>query len=317
MSGVDVTLTVSVFLASAVEAVEALTVVLAVGSTRSWRSSLLGAGAALLGLSVAVGVFGSALAQLPLDFLRAFVGAFLLLFGLQWLRKAILRGCGAMALHDEIGEFEREAELARAGDSRRESIDRYSFTVSFKAVLLEGLEVVVIVIGLGASQGQVGLAAAAAVASVLLVCASGFALRAPLARVPENLMKLAVGVTLSSFGIFWSAEGVGARWPLGEAFLLVIVALVLVWSLLAIRMLRARGARLRAQEAAATGALAETARFFLGDDRRSVLVVLTMLGATAALASISAGWYVLPLGTLALLSFSVSRRVELPFRARR
>jgi len=310
MSGVEVTLTISVFLATAVEAVEALTVVLAVGSTRSWRSSLLGAGAALLGLSLAVAVFGPALTRLPLDLLRAIVGTFLLLFGLQWLRKAILRGCGAMALHDEIGAFERETELARSSAGGRERIDRYSFTVSLKAVLLEGLEVVVIVIGLGANQGRVGLAAVAAGASVLLVCASGFALKAPLTRVPENLMKLAVGVTLSSFGIFWSAEGVGAKWPLGEAFLLVIIALVLGWSLLAIRVLRARQARMRALGSEATGALAEAVRFFLGDDRATVLGVLAVLGATAVLATISAGWYLAPLGALALLSLSLSRRVE-------
>src|SRR5437016_6458197 len=231
MSGAELGLAISVFLACAVEAVEALTIVLAVGTTRSWRSAGYGVGAATIALAICVAVLGPALTALPIGALRVVVGGLLLVFGLQWLRKAILRAAGLKALHDEDALFAEESERARAqaGGHERAGIDPYAFTVSFKGVLLEGLEVVFIVLTFGANQHRIDLAAIAALAAVAVVVAVGFAVRAPLARVPENAMKFAVGVMLTSFGVFWSAEGAGAHWPGGDASLpavLVFVALV-------------------------------------------------------------------------------------------
>ncbi len=230
MSGAEIGLALSVFLACTVEAVEALTIVLAVGATRSWSSALSGVGAAMLALAVLVAVLGSALTSLPIDALRLFVGGLLLLFGLRWLRKAILRSAGLKAKHDELETFREESEAARAAGARHPGFDGYAFTVSFKGVLLEGLEVVFIVLTFGANQNRVPLAAAAAALATLMVIAAGVAARAPLAKVPENTLKFAVGVMLTSFGLFWSVEGLGASWPGEDAALLAIVAVVLIAS---------------------------------------------------------------------------------------
>jgi uncharacterized membrane protein len=223
VSGAEVGLAVSVFLACAVEAVEALTIVLAVGTTRSWSSAMSGVGAAALLLAAIVAALGPALTALPIDFLRVAVGGLLLIFGLQWLRKAILRSAGLKAKHDELQSFQQEREAARAAAIEGPGFDGYAFTLSFKGVLLEGLEVVFIVLTFGANQHRVPLAAAAAGLAVLMVVAAGATARAPLAKVPENTMKFAVGVMLSSFGMFWGAEGAGASWPGGDAALLAII----------------------------------------------------------------------------------------------
>jgi uncharacterized membrane protein len=241
VSGPELGLALSVFLACAVEAVEALTIVLAVGTVRSWRSTLYGVGAAALVLAALIAALGPALSAVPIGALRVIVGGLLLVFGLQWLRKAILRAAGLKALHDELGNFAQETERARlAGDGTgpRESFDGYAFSVSLKAVLLEGLEVVFIVLTFGANQHRVGLAAGAAALAVLLVIAVGFAVRAPLARVPENAMKFAVGIMLTSFGAFWSAEGAGAHWPGGDGALLVIIPGLALASLAMVAALR-------------------------------------------------------------------------------
>jgi uncharacterized membrane protein len=240
MSAAEFGLALSVFLACTVEAVEALTIVLAVGTVRGWRSSLYGVGAGALVLAVLIAALGPALSAIPIGVLRVIVGGLLLVFGLQWLRKAILRAAGLKALHDELGNFAEETERARAvgGVGGRASFDGYAFTVSFKAVLLEGLEVVFIVLTFGANQHRVGLAAVAAAVAVVLVVAVGFAVRAPLARVPENAMKFAVGVMLTSFGMFWSAEGAGAHWPGGDAALLVIIPVLALASLAMVATLR-------------------------------------------------------------------------------
>jgi uncharacterized membrane protein len=223
MSATEFALALSVFLACAVEAVEALTIVLAVGITRGWSSAMSGVGAAALTLIAIVAALGPALTALPIGLLRVLVGGLLLIFGLQWLRKAILRSAGLKAKHDELQTFRQEREAARAAGAEPTGFDGYAFTLSFKGVLLEGLEVVFIVLTFGANQHHVPLAAAAATLAVLTVTAAGFAARAPLARVPENTMKFAVGVLLSSFGMFWGAEGAGAAWPGGDAALLAIV----------------------------------------------------------------------------------------------
>ncbi len=239
MTGTEVGLAISVFLACAVEAVEALTVVLAVGVTRSWSSALTGAGVACIALAATVAVLGPAITSLPINVLRLVVGALLLVFGLQWLRKAVLRAAGLKARHDELEAYEEERAAARAAGRRGGDFDGYAFTIAFKGVLLEGLEVVFIALTFGANQHNVGLAAASAAAAVLLVTFTGVALRRPLARVPENTMKFSVGVMLTSFGMFWGAEGAGASWPGGDAALLVIVPLVAAVSMAMVAWLRA------------------------------------------------------------------------------
>jgi uncharacterized membrane protein len=237
VSGPQLSLAISVFLACAVEAVEALTIVLAVGSTRRWSSALLGVGVAVLALAVLIAALGPALTVLPIGVLRLIVGGLLLVFGLQWLRKAILRASGLKALHDEEAIFEREAEAARASTAP-EGIDSYAFLISFKAVLLEGLEVAFIVLTFGANQDDIPLAALAAALAVIAVLLAGLAARAPLSRVPENAMKFAVGVMLTTFGIFWGAEGAGVSWPGGEAALAPLVLFVALSSWLMVRDLR-------------------------------------------------------------------------------
>ncbi|HEU5211547.1 MAG TPA: hypothetical protein VFU10_02135 [Gaiellaceae bacterium] len=213
------------FLASAVEMVEALTIVLGVGVVRGWRSTLIGVGAAAIVLTGLIAVFGAALGSIPIDSLRFVVGALLLVFGLQWLRKAILRSSGYKALHDEDEAFrEEQAAAAAAGDERRAGVDWYSFTVAFKGVLLEGLEVVFIVISFGAAQGRWGPAIVGAAVAVLLVLVAGFVVRGPLERVPENTIKFVVGLMLTTFGTFWAAEGAGVDWPGDELSLLAVLA---------------------------------------------------------------------------------------------
>jgi uncharacterized membrane protein len=229
----------SAFLASAVEFVEALTIVLAAGITRGWRSALAGLGAATLALAVIVAALGPALTLIPIDVLRLVVGALLLAFGLQWLRKAILRASGLKALHDEDAAFAEElAEARGAGTVVRAGLDWYAFTLSFKGVLLEGLEVAFIVVTFGSAQGSIPLAAAGAAGALLLVVAMGALVRAPLARVPENTIKFTVGVMLTTFGIFWATEGAGADWPGGDAALPVVLASVVAASFAFVALLR-------------------------------------------------------------------------------
>jgi uncharacterized membrane protein len=242
MSGSEIGLALSVFLACTVEAVEALTIVLAVGSTRSWRSAFSGVGAAVAVLAIITAILGPAITSLPINVLRIAVGGLLLVFGLGWLRKAILRAAGLKALHDEQAIFSEQAGAAQGAGGIASGLDGYSFTIAFKGVLLEGLEVVFIVVTFGANQHDIGLAAAAAAVAVLAVLAGGVAIHAPLSRVPENTMKFAVGVMLTSFGTFWGAEGAGAHWPGGDASLLVIVPAYALVAVGLVSALRARSA---------------------------------------------------------------------------
>ena len=234
-------LVLAAFLASGVEMVEALTIVLAVGITRDWRSALWGVAAAVVTLAVLVAVLGPALTVVPIDALRLVVGWLLVVFGLQWLRKAILRASGYKALHDEDAIYRRELEAARAaGVRRRAGVDSYAFVLSYKGVLLEGLEVAFIVLTFGSSRGGNGiaLAAAGAAAALVIVVAVGALAREPLARVPENTMKFAVGVMLTTFGVFWGAEGTGVHWPGGEVALIGVLAFVIILSLGLVALLR-------------------------------------------------------------------------------
>ena len=253
MSQSAVFLVLSSFLASAVEAVEALTIVLAAGVARGWRSALVGVAAASVVLLALVAALGPALTLIPIDVLRLVVGALLLIFGLQWLRKAILRSSGYKDLHDEDSIYARELEGARdAARVEHAGLDWYGFTLAFKGVLLEGLEVAFIVLTFGSTQGSIPLAAVGAGAAVVLVAVVGVAVRAPLARVPENTLKFAVGVMLTTFGIFWSAEGAGAHWPGDDAALPVVLVFVIASSALLVALLR----RQRRAEVSAVGARA-------------------------------------------------------------
>ncbi|HEV8065853.1 MAG TPA: hypothetical protein VGP46_13510 [Acidimicrobiales bacterium] len=219
-------LTVAVFGASAVEMVEALTLVVAAGSTRGWRSALEGAGAAVGLLAVVTVAVGLPLAHyLPIDALRATVGCLLLLMGISWLRKAILRAGGRLAKHDEDAIFARTVDSMgrRAGPTKGR--DAVAFAIAFKGVMLEGSEVVLIVISLGSSSHHLALAALAATAAVLVVGGVGVAAARQLSEVPENALKTIVGVMLTSFGTFWVGEGAGVRWPGSDLWLLALIGM--------------------------------------------------------------------------------------------
>ncbi len=220
-------LVLSAFLASAVESVEALTIVLATGITRGWRSTFLAVGAALLALTALVIIIGPAITTLiPIGALRIVIGVLLLVFGLQWLRKAILRASGLKSLRDEEANFKREVSILSAEKPRpANQIDWTGFVVAFKGVFLEGLEVVFIVITFGSSANNIPLAALGAALAVLLVTVLGIAVHQPLSRVPENLLKFSVGIMLVAFGTFWGGEGLGVTWPGADWILIGLVAL--------------------------------------------------------------------------------------------
>jgi uncharacterized membrane protein len=237
-------LILTVFVACAVEAVEALTIVLAVGITRQWRSTFQGMAAALVVLAVITAIVGPAISCLPLTALRLVVGALLAIFGLQWLRKAVLRATGYKALHDEASAYLKEVTAAQqaARESRRGVGDWYSFTLAFKGVLLEGLEVVFIVVTFGDNQHNVLAASIGAVAAIVVVVITGVAVRVPLTKVPENWMKFCVGVMLTSFGTFWGAEGAGMAWPGNDAALLGLIPVVALVAIGCIAWLKRRSA---------------------------------------------------------------------------
>jgi uncharacterized membrane protein len=225
------------FLASLVEVVEAFTIVLAVGLTRGWRPALGGALLALIVLGVLVAVLGPLLELVPLQVLQFVIGALLILFGLRWLRKAILRAAGLMPLHDEEKAFARErAELSRHPHAAH--ADRRAAFAAFNAVLLEGLEVVFIVVAVGAGRGMLVYASLGAAAAVLVILVVGLVVHRPLSKIPENMLKFVVGLMLTSFGVFWSGEGLGADWPGGDLSLLGILVLFIVVSVGAVRWLR-------------------------------------------------------------------------------
>jgi len=224
----DVLLLTGSFLASAVEMVEAVTIILAVGITRGWRSALIGAAIALVVLSIIVAALGPSLVQyVPLDVLRVVVGVLLLIFGLQWLRKAILRASGLKELHDEARLFgEHLSELRdEAAVDVRAAIDWTGLVVSFKGVLLEGLEVAFIVLTFGANSGRFDLSAAGALAAFVLIGAVALVVHQPLSRVPENAIKFGVGTMLMAFGTFWGGEGVGVEWELRDLTIVLLMVL--------------------------------------------------------------------------------------------
>jgi uncharacterized membrane protein len=226
------------FFASSVEAVEAATVILAAGVVRGWRSSLSGAAAGLAMLAAIVAAFGTAIASIPIAPLQVVVGTLLLLFGIRWLRKAMLRAAGVIELRDEEALYAREQEALGVAGAAHARWDTIAALTSFKAVMLEGLEVIVIVIGIGAAGNLLVPASIGAAAACIAVAIAAAALNRPLARVPENSLKFAVGIMVSAFGLFWFGEGIGIDWPFGDAAIPVLMAVTLAASVAGSRMAR-------------------------------------------------------------------------------
>ena len=301
------------FVAAGVEWVEALTIVLAVGTTRGWRSALAGAAGALAVLVVLVAVLGAAVTtRLPLEAARTAIGLLLLLFGLKWLYKAILRSGGLKALHDEARAFAATRERLGGGDVavRAGALDRAGLATSFTGVFLEGLEVVFIVAALGGTNGTLG-AAAGAVAALLVVVALGAALRSPLTRIPENALKFAVGIMLTSFGTFFVGEGVGIAWWRDDLSLLPLIAVYLVAALVCVALLRSR-IELAPVRNAVTGAMAAAVReiwgLFVDDGALVAIAVIVVLGVALLARSVAHAPLpvVLVAGILAAIAVSIA-----------
>jgi uncharacterized membrane protein len=328
-SSTNFALFVSVFLACAVEAVEAVTIVLAAGTARDWKSAFRGVAAGLLTLALIIGIAGPAISRLPISSLRILVGGLLLVFGLQWLRKAILRSSGYKALHDEDQIFRDEVTAARAaGKVSRIGIDDwYAFTLSYKGVLLEGLEVAFIVLTFGTIQHQVGLASIAAISAVAIATIAGFVLAKPLSRVPENAMKFSVGILLTSFGIFWGAEGSGAKWPGDNWAVLGLIGFVSALSLALVIFLKRKYSREHIEVLEDLSEFAEEVilepqtrgiikglkafgefwyNFIIGDDWTiAVGIVIAFFGTEWLKGSTGQSWYLLPIATALLVSNSL------------
>lgn len=237
---------VAAFLASLVEFVEALTVVLAVGVVRGWRGALMGSAAATLVLLAVIALLGPALTRIPLGAMQLVVGVLLLLFGMRWLRKAILRAAGIIPMHDESAIYLRQQQSLQQIGGRSARWDKVAFATAFKITMLEGIEVVFIVIALGA--GGIGLllpASFGALAALIVVVALGIAVHRPLSRIPENTLKFVVGVLLSAFGTFWVGEGLGMPWPGRDWAILALIAGYLAVALISVPRCRARAARVR------------------------------------------------------------------------
>jgi uncharacterized membrane protein len=295
------------FMASMVEFVEALTIVLAVGVVRGWRSALLGAAAGGVLLAALVLILGRTLAGISLPFLQLVVGILLLMFGLRWLRKAVLRAARVLPLHDEAEAFAKEVrEMRQQGPAGREVIDKIAFLTTFKTVMLEGIEVVFIVIALGAGGRLLVPAAAGAGLALLLVIVLGLMLHRPLSKVPENQLKFGVGVMLTGFGTFWVGEGIGIEWPGADATILALITSFLVIGLVLVRVctsMRAKVApagRIRTTgQSAPPSALAGVASEFFG------LFVDDGWLAAGVLIWVAACWRVTAWGGVAHLASSV------------
>lgn len=231
---------IGTFLACFVEGVEALTIVLAIGLTRGWRSTWYGVISALFLLSIIVAILGPTLIILPISILRIIVGSLLLIFGLQWIRKAILRSSGYLDIHNEEDKFIKKEQEAQKQEksSSLQKIDWYSFTVAFKGVLLEGLEVVFIVLTFSANMRSLSISVLGAISAILIVIVAGIKLKRPLSLIPENTLKLIVGIMLTSFGIFWSGEGIGVKWFHQDLSIVGLILTTFVITQIYIRLLQ-------------------------------------------------------------------------------
>ena len=311
-------------MASMVEFVEALTIVLAVGTVRGWRAALLGTASALALLGLLVLVLGQSLSRIPLEVVQLVVGTLLLLFGLRWLRKAVLRSAGVLALHDEALAFAAEtAALRSQGGKTRGVFDKVAFATAFKIVMLEGIEVVFIVIALGAGDRLIVPASVGALLALLVVIGLGLWLHKPLANIPENTLKFGVGVMLAAFGTFWVGEGIGLEWPGADWAVLALIATYLVVALVLVATCRsvykpARQAKSAKPAVTAPGILVtiwnELVGLFVDDGLLAVGVLVWVAlawGAEAAHAvPTSVDALALALGLCAVLSFSAVRRAK-------
>ena len=318
-----IALFVTVALASAVEMVEAATIVLALGASRGWRSAIVGSLFAIVTLALIVLIAGPSILLVPIDVLRLLVGVLLLIFGMQWLRKAILRATGFKALHDEEKIFEAELQSAKTAEKTKtfSNLDKYSFTLSFKTVLLEGFEVIFIVLTFGALKNSLGIATMAAFVSLALVAGVAFAIRKPLTKVPENTLKFVVGTMATTFGIFWTTEGLKITWVYADATLLLLAALVLTASFGCILWLRSKTPASKKQTEAST---APKSKLFLAvrssldfvyelliGDEWITGVSLWLLVALASAVSISSdAWYLVPLYFVVILPVGLRRQVS-------
>jgi uncharacterized membrane protein len=306
------------FTASLVEFVEALTVVLAVGMVRGWRSALFGTAAALLLLLTLVGAFGQSLARLPLPLLQLLIGILVLLFGLRWLRKAILRAAGLLALHDELASFANQTAALHNLVMPHSQWDRVAFATAFKIVMLEGIEVVFIVIALGAGAGHMLPACLGAAAALLTVIGLGVALHRPLGRIPENTLKFAVGIMLAAFGTFWVAEGMHLQWPHSDWSVLGLIAGYLGVAQTLVLLSRSRSIAVRRRATGMPTASGNVARvlneiigLFVDDGAMALGVVLWVALMGALIASLPLPVLALDtlffLGLSALLAYGVLR----------
>jgi uncharacterized membrane protein len=225
---------ITTFLASAVEAIEMVTIVLGVGATRGWRSTLVGAGAGFLVLAVVVAAFGLALSAIPIGALRLVVGSLLLVFGLQWYRKGVMRVAARGLAGMQIRREDQAVEWTGEG------LDWTAFVLAFKGVVLEGLEVAFIVVSFGASANQLGVAALGGVGALVVIGAIGAALQRLVTQIPRSLLQLVVGILLTTFGTFWALEGLGVTWPAGDGAILGLLALYLLTALVYIGIERRR-----------------------------------------------------------------------------
>jgi len=322
---------VAVFLACVVEAVEATTIVVAAGATRNWRSALTGSAVSLVVLCAIVAILGPSIMLLPIEVLRTVVGGLLLIFGLQWIIKAILRASGMKSKHDEAAIYNREAAEARTAktESRFGVADWYAFTLAFKGVLLEGLEVVFIVLTFATNDGHLPVALMAAGVAILLVVILGVVVRGPLSRIPENTLKFVVAVLLTTFGTFWGAEGVGALWPGSDAALLVIAPSLTVFALAVtwIYLRRNRRASSRNQHEPVAGGPATSPApqkkrnwlvafgmfwydFIIGDDWQIAAGVVVTLGVMALASTWPLAWVVAVVGVVFLIPYGCYRSAK-------
>jgi len=318
-----VALFVTVAIASAVEMVEAATIVLALGASRGWRSAIVGSVVALVTLALIVVIAGPSILLVPIEILRLIVGVLLLVFGLQWLRKAILRATGFKALHDEEKIFEAELNSAKTAERTKifSDLDKYSFTLSFKTVLLEGFEVIFIVLTFGALKNSLGIATFGALFSLLVVAGAAFAIRKPLTKVPENTLKFVVGTMATTFGIFWTTEGLNIEWPYSDTTLLLLAALVLLAAFACILWLRGKKPGDKKKKAEATKPKSKVAvavkssldfvyELLIGDEWITG-VSLWLLVAVASATSISVdAWYLVPVYFVVILPIGLRRQVS-------
>jgi len=318
-----IALFVTVALASAVEMVEAATIVLALGASRGWRSAIVGSLFAIVTLALIVLIAGPSILLVPIDVLRLFVGVLLLIFGMQWLRKAILRATGFKALHDEEKIFEAELQSAKTAEKTKtfSNLDKYSFTLSFKTVLLEGFEVIFIVLTFGALKNSLGIATMAAFVSLALVAGVAFAIRKPLTKVPENTLKFVVGTMATTFGIFWTTEGLKITWVYADATLLLLAALVLTASFGCILWLRGKKPASKKQTKASNppksklflavrSSLDFVYELLIGDEWITG-ASLWLLAALASAVSISSdAWYLVPLYFVVILPVGLRRQIS-------